>query len=268
MSFVVRKILLPFPSSSGLFVRHYAFKPEVPIKWVRPEKICCTSRERSGDMIGSADVDLTHPVAEFRDCALLHAADPEVRKLFSLESFPGKKTAHHLRGNMRAEVERHALDVGSMEAIIGDQTARIRRLQDIYAAHPRNRKLKVFLKELIEKRHHFLGTLRRWDYPRFEWLLDKLDIVYRPSPAETPLVGRKYALRKLTDQHCDDLREKKLLDYRKHLESQQVDFLQRKIKHLEFIQREQEELQITQTVTQEHIEAARRKLEQVQQRIN
>ncbi|XP_055689135.1 28S ribosomal protein S15, mitochondrial [Lutzomyia longipalpis] len=264
MSFV-RKIL-HLPGSFRLVVRHYAFKPEVPIKWVRPEKICCTRPERSGDMVGSPSVDVTLPVVEYEDCKLLETADEEVRKLFTLESFPAKKTAHYLRGNMKAEVQRHALDIGSMEARIADQTARIRRLQDIALQHPRNRKLKVFLKELIEKRTSYLGILRRWDYRRFEWLLDRLDLIYKPQPHEIPLVGRKYAIRKLTDKHCEDIREKKLTDYRQHLESQQIDFLKRKIENLQFILKEQEELKIPQTVTPEQIEETQKKLEEVQQR--
>ncbi|XP_055702294.1 28S ribosomal protein S15, mitochondrial [Phlebotomus papatasi] len=256
------KKIVPFSGNSWIFVRHYAFKPELPIKWVRPEKICCTRPEKSGDMAPSPPVDLSLPVTEYRDCKSLEEADETVKKLFSLESFPGKKTGHHLRNIMREEVQRHPLDVGSMEALIADQTARIRRLQEIFAAHPRNRVLKVYLKELIDKRKCFLKYMRRWDYRRFEWLLEKLDIVYKAHPAEYVLVGRKYAIRKLTDSHCNEIRENKLEDYRKELESQQVEFLEKKIKNLEFIKKEQETLKLPQTVTEEQINQARQKLSQ------
>uniref|UniRef100_A0A1B0DHT4 Small ribosomal subunit protein uS15m n=1 Tax=Phlebotomus papatasi TaxID=29031 RepID=A0A1B0DHT4_PHLPP len=155
-------------------------------------------------MAPSPPVDLSLPVTEYRDCKSLEEADETVKKLFSLESFPGKKTGHHLRNIMREEVQRHPLDVGSMEALIADQTARIRRLQEIFAAHPRNRVLKVYLKELIDKRKCFLKYMRRWDYRRFEWLLEKLDIVYKAHPAEYVLVGRnKFGeLCFICGQHC------------------------------------------------------------------
>lgn len=278
---LLRKIV-PFSGNSWIFVRHYAFKPELPIKWVRPEKICCTRPEKSGDMVPSPPVDLSLAVTEYRDCKSLQEADETVKKLFSLESFPGKKTGHHLRNIMREEVQRHPLDVGSMEALsklycgffvneeiskkkisVADQTARIRRLQDIFAAHPRNRVLKVYLKELIDKRKCYLKYMRRWDYRRFEWLLEKLDIVYKAHPSEYVLVGRKYAIKKLTDTHCKEIREKKLADYQKQLESQQVEFLEKKIKNLEFIKKEQETLKLPQTVTEEQINQAREKLSQV-----
>ncbi len=37
---------------------------------------------------------------------------------------------------------------------------------------------KVALKELIERRNGFLKHLRRFDYKRYEWLLEKLDLVF------------------------------------------------------------------------------------------
>ncbi|XP_059616303.1 small ribosomal subunit protein uS15m [Phlebotomus argentipes] len=252
-----RKIV-PFPGLRNHQVRF--FKPELPIKWVRPERICCTHPGKSGDLSGSARVDLTLPVQEYRNSKLLAEADDIVRELFTLGRYPGKKTGHYLRNQMKAEVQRHAQDEGSMETFIADQTARIRRLQEIFAVHPRNRMLKVYLKELIEKRKKNLNDMRRWDYRRFEWILEKLDLVYKPYAAEHVILGRKYAVRKLTDTHCEELIQKKLLDYQKHLESQQVDFLKRKIKNLEFIRREQEDLKLPQTVTEEQINAAKAKL--------
>ncbi|GAB0099683.1 28S ribosomal protein S15, mitochondrial [Sergentomyia squamirostris] len=251
------------PLSRNSLVRHYAFKPELPIKWVRPEKICCTRPEKSGDLEGSAAVDLTLPVVEYRDCKLLEEADESVKRLFSMESFPAFKTGHHLRNLMREEVQRHPLDVGSMEARIADMTARIRRLQEIHLNHPRNRVMKVYLKELIDKRKLYLKYLRRWDYRRFEWLLEKLNLVYKAHPSEYVLVGRKYAIRKLADKYCEETRERKLLEYRKQLESEQVTFLEQKIKNLEFILNEQKELHLPLSVSQEQIDAEKKRLAEI-----
>ena len=61
-------------------------------------------------------------------------------------------------------------------------TARIRSLQDYMEKFPRQSVVKVQLKELIDKRKRFLRYLRRWDYRRFEYMLEKLDLVYKPYP--------------------------------------------------------------------------------------
>ena len=47
---------------------------------------------------------------------------------------------------------------------------------------PKDKRRKVKLKELIELRKKWLKFLRKWDYRRFEWLLEKLDLVYKPPP--------------------------------------------------------------------------------------
>lgn len=61
-------------------------------------------------------------------------------------------------------------------------TVQIRGMQDYMEEFPRNKVVKVQLKEMIDKRKRFLRYLRRWDYRRFEWVLEKLDLVYKPYP--------------------------------------------------------------------------------------
>ena len=61
-------------------------------------------------------------------------------------------------------------------------TAGIRNIQQVMEDFPRNKTAKVNLKELIDRRKKFLKYLRRWDYKRFEWLLEKLNLVYKPPP--------------------------------------------------------------------------------------
>lgn len=126
--------------------------------------------------------------------------------------------------------------------------------------HPRNVRAKVHLKELIDKRKRFLRYLRGWDYKRFEWALEKLDLVYKPYPSQYHWITRKDSLRKLTDSHCDNIRKERLLAYRKELEDQQIAFLERKLENLELIRREQQELKIPVTVSEEAIKAAKQQL--------
>lgn len=65
---------------------------------------------------------------------------------------------------------------------VGLMTAQIRSLQEVMEKYPRQSAAKVHLKELIDKRKRFLRYLRRWDYRRFEYILEKLDLVYKPYP--------------------------------------------------------------------------------------
>lgn len=56
-------------------------------------------------------------------------------------------------------------------------------MQEYMKEHPRNKVVKVFLIELIDKRKKQLRLLRNWDYRRFEWILESLNLVYKPVPA-------------------------------------------------------------------------------------
>lgn len=61
-------------------------------------------------------------------------------------------------------------------------TANIRNLQEHYKTSPRDKNSRVALKEIIDKRKKRLKYLRTWDYKKFEWLLDNLDLMYHPHP--------------------------------------------------------------------------------------
>lgn len=62
--------------------------------------------------------------------------------------------------------------------------------------------------------------------------------------------------------HCDDIRNKKLNDYRNLLESQQGPFLKEKLEALKFIKSEQMELQLPVTVTDQDIKKVEKQLEE------
>lgn len=162
---------------------------------------------------------------------------------------------------MIANVQRHQQDFYSIESKMAYLTAKIRNLQDVMAQHPRNRRLKVVLNEVIGYRHRCLNKLRRQDYKKYEWLLEKLNIVYKPVPEELIRIERKASLRKLTDAHCDGIRQQRLDEYRQQLENQQLDFLARKLKNLEFIRSEQMTCQVKVTVTEAEIKQVRAQYE-------
>lgn len=72
---------------------------------------------------------------------------------------------------------------------------------------------------------------------------------------------RKESLRKLTEMHCENIRQNKLTDYRNLLESQQGPFLRQKLEAFKFIRSEQIELQLPITVTEQDIKKVEAQLE-------
>lgn len=106
--------------------------------------------------------------------------------------------------------------------------------------------------------------LRMWDYKKFEWLIEKLNIVYKPMPLTCIPVTRKDSLRKLTKKYCDEIRTRKLEAYKRELQAQQPAFLEEKIRTLQYIRDEQKRLEVPITVTQEEIDAAKKLLSEMQ----
>jgi len=66
--------------------------------------------------------------------------------------------------------------------LVASMTANIRNLQEHYKLAPRDKNSRVALKEIIDKRKKRLKYLRTWDYKKFEWLLENLDLKYHPHP--------------------------------------------------------------------------------------
>lgn len=118
------------------------------------------------------------------------------------------------------------------------------------------------MQELIDRRKKLLKYLRTYDYKKFEWLLEKLSIEYKAHPESHHKLSRKESLRKLTEMHCEDIRNQKLTDYRNLLESQQGPFLREKLEALKFIKKEQEELQLAVTVTEQDIKKVEEQLKE------
>ncbi|XP_018578120.1 28S ribosomal protein S15, mitochondrial [Anoplophora glabripennis] len=248
---------------NNVLLRTFAFKSDLKIKWVRPEKIPCHKPEKSGDLEGIPKIDKRQLILDFNNSKELKTADDNVRKLFMLEFAPRKYTNRYIIHKIVDKVRRHEFDVGSAEVKIAKWTGIIRALQEVLEEFPRNKKLKVNLKELIDQRKKHLKYLRRWDYKKFEWLLENLNIIYKPTPTNIHPVTRKDSLRKLTQIYCDDIKEKRLDAYKLKLESEQPAFLEEKIRALQFIRDEQMECGIEVTVTQKEIDDVKEQLKQL-----
>lgn len=140
----------------------------------------------------------------------------------------------------------------------------IRNLQTVWETLPKeNKRMKVYLKELIDKRKKHLKYLRRWDYKKFEWLIENLDIQYKPPPNYFHWITRKESLQKLTTKYCEDIKKERLEKYRASLDSEKPTFLEEKIRLLEFIRDEEKECGIDGTVSQEEIDNVKKQLQEL-----
>lgn len=249
--------------SNNLFIntRTYALKSDLKIKWIRPEKIECFKPQKSGDLKPMPDIDKKQLRIGYRDSKELVTANDLVKRLFSLEFAPRKETVELYKNCIQKTVCNHEFDDKSIEVRIARWTGQIRSMQQLMEEYPRNKLVKVHLKELIEKRKKHLKFLRRQDYKKFEWLLENLDIVFKPSPTVYEPVTRKGSLRKLTDKYCEDIKNERLNQYKLQLQEEQPAFLEEKIRMLEFIRQEQRDCSVEVTVKQEEIDEARRQLE-------
>lgn len=247
-------------------IRCYAFKTDLKIKWVHPGKVPCTKPEKSGDLEPMPAIDKSQLPLEYRNSKELATADEIVKRLFSLEFAPRSKSVQVYIDDTLNLVKRHKLDKGSLESKIAKWTGAIRAFQEVMDNFPRNRRLKVILKELIDRRKKHLKYLRRYDYKRFEWVIDTLNIVYKPPPNEFHWVTRKGSLRKLTDLYCDNIKKERLEAFRLQLELEQPAFLEEKINILEFIRKEQADCGAKVTITQKEIDDIKKQLEDLKEK--
>lgn len=76
--------------------------------------------------------------------------------------------------------------------------------------------------------------------------------------------SRKESLKIITQEHCDDIIQKKLDAYKAELKARQKDFYREKVEKLEYILMEEKKYGLKPTVTEAAIEAAREKVEKMQ----
>ncbi|KAI4467220.1 28s ribosomal protein s15 mitochondrial [Holotrichia oblita] len=180
------------------------------------------------------EVDFNRYQIEFRNCKGLEDADEIVQRLFKLEFASHKKIVQSYLKDITDSVQRHPFDKGSIESRIARWTGAIRAWQEIMESHPHNK--------------------------TFEWLLENLELVYKPHPKEYRWITRKDSLKKLTDKYCRDTVQDKLNEYKLVLQEQQPAFLEEKIRSLEFIRAEQQSCGVEVTVTEEEIANVRKEL--------
>ncbi|XP_018401951.1 PREDICTED: 28S ribosomal protein S15, mitochondrial [Cyphomyrmex costatus] len=245
-------------------LRRYATIADYKITWVRPEKISYLSSETSGDLGLKIDVKSSDFGEKFNELPELKSASDIVKKMFTLQFLPRKETIYVRRDKMLELVKRHRLDENSPEATIAIMTNDIHQLQEFLMECPKNTKIKVKLLETIAKRRKVLKNLRHWDYRRFEWILEKLNLVYKPAPELPHQITRKDSLRRLTEKRCNELVQEKLDIYKRELKELQKDFYIEKAEKLAFIREEEITCGLQPSVNEEDIACAKQKAKEYQ----
>ncbi|KAL6259366.1 hypothetical protein P5V15_009283 [Pogonomyrmex californicus] len=233
------------------------------ITWVRPEKILNLSSEMSSEGL-KVEVNPSDFGKIYDELSELKNASDIVKRMFMLRFLPRKATIALKREKILELVRRHKLDSISPEAQIAIMTCDICELQEQFAKYPTNKKIKVKLLETIGKRRKYLRYLRQWDYRRFEWILEKLNLVYKPVPELPHQITRKDSLRQLTEKHCNKIMQEKLDAYKRELKELQKDFYIEKAKKLAFIRKEELACRLQPSVSEEDIARAEQKAKEYQ----
>ena len=132
----------------------------------------------------------------------------------------------------------------------------------------RNQARKHDLKILIDHRRTMLSHLRQRDYKKFEWLLEALNIVYKPRPMENwENVERRRHQDRLTDLWCDELRTHRLNKFKQELKLKQPEFLRYKATVLREILEEEENLGEKPSVTESEIEDIYQKANDIEEKL-
>jgi len=246
----------------------------IMVNWKKPQMIETCNAVISGDVgglehFGLSNMDLSQPPVELEKSKELENAPEEVKRILSLEYRKNKDVIGKLSNELVKSVQQHPHDAKSLEVTIAVLTVKIRNSQkiliDIYPY--KNQPLKHGLTHMISNRRKLLTHLRETDYRKFEWLLEKLNIIYKPLKQSTfERVERKKSIERLTGIWCEELKEHRLKAYRKKLEEEQPKFLRTKAESLRYIMNEEKDLGVEPTVTEEEISACISLAEEIEKR--
>lgn len=222
----------------------------LPVPWLAPKPISRVNPgpKGSGDLRGLPEVDMTRLQPGLASsCKALQNASDEVKRIFSLEMGRRKQVVETIKTDVRYKVAEHKLDRDSLVVQIAEVTVSIRNMQQYLASLVKRSKLdqptKHRLFKLVNHRRFMLGHLREMDYKRYEWLLEELDLVYKPRPFQHEEVIRRKHTERLVDLWCDEQRRFNLEMYKDELEQEQAGFLRQKAEDLEWMMKQQQELQ-------------------------
>jgi len=253
----------------------------IHVKWDRPVMMETVNPQISGDIGGLAhfgEVDLSQPPVRLENSKALDTAPEDVKRVLSLEFARRRDVMEKLSREVLKSVQKHPRDFDSLEVKITLATIKIRNIQEeLIKLYPyKNQPVKHVLTHKISKRRTMLRILREQDYKKYEWLLEKLNLLYKPMPHDAPKgvmipkenVERKASIERLTDLWCDELKRHRLNAYKRQLVKEQPGFLIRKAEKLKHILQEEKDLGLELTVTEEEIEECIRKAEEIQAKVD
>lgn len=234
------------------------------IKWRRPQKLPFWDPQKSGDLKPLTPIDPNWLKLEYQPFKeMIETLPKEHQKLFTVDFAARKDGIRVIHEQTYKTVRRHKYDglvEQSIEQKVAWFTVRIRDLREILNGPLIQRKNGIFKNEvkiLVEKRKKWLNHLRHIDYKRFEWLIETLSILFKPN-AKFEKIHRKESVTKLTDMLCEEIKSRKLGEYKLELDEQKIPFLEEKLTILKEIQADEESMKLTSSVKDEIIETEKR----------
>jgi len=253
----------------------------IKVKWDKPVMMETVNPQISGDIGGLAhfgQVDLSQPPVRMENSRSLETATEDVKRVLSLEFARRRDVMEKLSKEVLKGVQKHPRDFNSLEVRITMATIKIRNIQEeLIKLYPyKNQPVKHMLTHKISSRRKLLRMLREQDYKKYEWLLEKLNLLYKPMPHDAPdgvmipkeNIARKASIEKLTDLWCEELKRHRLNAYKMQLVREQPAFLIRKAEKLKHILSEEKDLGLEQTVTEKEIEDCLKKAEEIQSKLD
>jgi len=243
------------------------------MKWNKIQRMETCNPAISGDLGGLEDfgkVDLTQPPVHLEDSKEIENATDEVKRILSLEYSRKREVNKKLKKNLVSKIQRHKLDMNSTEVWIAILTVKIRNWQHmLIELYPyKNQPVKHCLTYTIAARRNALEKIRKEDYKKYEWILEKLNLFYKPVPKYDHMeISRKASIEKLTDIWCDELKKHRLNKYQRDLEAQQPEFLRNKAAKLQHIISEEADLGLSPTVTQDQVEECIKRAEEIEAKL-
>jgi len=254
----------------------------IHVEWQRPVTMQTCNPEISGDVgglesLGLDTIDLTLPLVALEKSPEMHKAPAEVKRVLSLEFARRKDVLDKLSQQVLQSVQRHSRDFDSLEVRIAMMTIKIRNSQwALIQQWPyKNQPVKHLLTHRVSNRRKMLRILREKDYKKYEWLLEKLNLLYKPMPWDTPdgvlgvrqNVARKASISRLTDMWCNELERHRLTAYSKELEQQKPVFLREKAEKLRIIIQTEKDLGVEPTVLGKEVEMCLTKAQQLEDKL-
>lgn len=102
-------------NSSLSLARSYAFKSDLKIKWVGPERIKCIDRRKTGDLDKFEQPDGSLLMMNFEKSEELKQADEMIKEMFTLDKNKRFAAVSIYKKEMIDKVKRHESDFGSYE---------------------------------------------------------------------------------------------------------------------------------------------------------